>query len=188
MILILDNYDSFTYNLVDYFQQLGLEVDVIRNTMPRYQIDFKKYHGLVLSPGPEKPEKAGILMEVVKTQVGKLPILGICLGHQALGQYFGAKLVKASYPMHGKLSTIKVKNSVLFSGIPQKIEVVRYHSLILQSLPPALKITAETDTSEIMAFEHIQSKTAGIQFHPEAILTQYGLEMLKNWATFYNIV
>jgi len=188
LILIFDNYDSFTYNLVDYFGQIGIRNEVIRNDFPLAEIDFNKYSGIVLSPGPEKPYDAGNLMKVVENQIGKRPMLGICLGHQAIGQYLGAKLVKASYPMHGKLSTIHVEGEILFKSLPSTFNVVRYHSLVLQNLPSALKAVAYTKQQELMAFESHEFKVAGIQFHPEAILTEYGLEMLKNWATFYNIV
>jgi anthranilate synthase/aminodeoxychorismate synthase-like glutamine amidotransferase len=188
LILIFDNYDSFTYNLVDYFGQIGISTEVIRNDLPLAEIDFEKYSGIVLSPGPEKPDTAGNLMKVVETQIGKRPLLGICLGHQAIGQYLGAKLVKASYPMHGKVSKINVEEGILFKVLPSSFKVVRYHSLVLQDLPKSLKAVAYTEGQELMAFEHNELKVAGIQFHPEAILTEYGLEMLKNWVTFYNIV
>uniref|UniRef100_UPI004048E593 anthranilate synthase component II n=1 Tax=Roseivirga sp. TaxID=1964215 RepID=UPI004048E593 len=188
MILIFDNYDSFTYNLVDYFGQIGISTKVIRNDSPLAEIDFDKYSGIVLSPGPERPKNAGNLMIVVENQIGKRPMLGICLGHQAIGQYLGAKLVKASYPMHGKLSEINVEEAILFKALPASFKVVRYHSLVLQDLPKSLKAVAYTKGQELMAFESQEFKVAGIQFHPEAILTEYGLEMLKNWVTFYNIV
>jgi len=173
---------------VDYFGQLGIEAEVVRNDIDMTSLALFKYSGIVLSPGPEKPEKAGILMEVVKRKIGQAPILGICLGHQAIGQHFGASLVKADYPMHGKISKIKTRESVVFNGLPPEIEVVRYHSLVLENLPKTLSVTALSEKKEIMGFENINLKVTGIQFHPEAILTQYGLQMLKNWASFYNIV
>jgi anthranilate synthase/aminodeoxychorismate synthase-like glutamine amidotransferase len=188
LILLLDNYDSFTYNLVDYFGQLGIATDVVRNDINPKSIDFSKYTGLVLSPGPEKPKNAGYLMQIIDAQVGKMPILGICLGHQALGQYFGSDLVKANYPMHGKLSEIKPSKSFLFEGLPSAFSIVRYHSLILKNLPKNLIPIAYTSEKELMAFEDINLQITGIQFHPEAILTEYGLEMLNNWVSFYNIV
>lgn len=188
MILILDNFDSFTYNLVDYFGQLNIKAEVVRNNVPLSSLNFNHYSGLVLSPGPEKPEKAGILMEIVKKKIGSIPMLGICLGHQAIGQHLGATLTKAAYPMHGKISKIKTAKGIIFNGLPDEIEVVRYHSLVLQDLPKVLLPTALTQTGELMGFENVTLKATGIQFHPEAILTQYGLEMLRNWASFYNIV
>lgn len=188
MILLLDNFDSFTYNLVDYFNQLGIEVKVIRNDQPLSEVMAGSYQGVVLSPGPETPRMAGNLMQVIEHYTNKVPMLGICLGHQAIGQYFGADLVKAGYPMHGKLSKVTVTESALFHGLPPEIEVVRYHSLVLERLPEILKATAYTTAGELMAFENKELKVAGIQFHPEAVLTQYGLQMLKNWASFSNIV
>lgn len=146
------------------------------------------YSGVVLSPGPERPSNAGNLMDVIAYYENKLPVLGICLGHQAIGQHFGASLQKATYPMHGKVSRIKVSKGILFQGIPDEINVVRYHSLILRNLPETLKPVAFTDKNELMAFESTVGNMVGIQFHPEAVLTEYGLEMLKNWASFSNIV
>lgn len=188
MILLLDNYDSFTYNLVDYFQQIGVDVKVMRNDEALDVIISDTYAGIVLSPGPEKPENAGHLMKIVAHYLGKLPLLGICLGHQAIGLYAGADLVKAEKPMHGKISKITQNGSLLFSSLPSTFEVVRYHSLILENLPDGFAVTARTPNDEIMAFENIQLKAHGLQFHPEAILSQYGLDMLRNWVTFYNIV
>jgi len=188
VILLLDNFDSFTYNLVDYFNQLGIEVKVFRNNDALEEITAYPYTGVVLSPGPERPSSAGNLMEVIAFYEGRLPILGICLGHQAIGQYFGASLEKAAYPMHGKVSRIKVSEAVLFRGIPEQIEVVRYHSLILRNLPETLRPVAFSEKNELMAFESTTGNMTGIQFHPEAVLTDYGLEMLKNWASFSNIV
>ncbi len=144
MILLLDNFDSFTYNLVDYFGQLEVKTQVLRNNVSLAEIKQQEYTGIVLSPGPEKPDSAGVLMQVIDHYLGKLPMLGICLGHQAIGQYLGAKLVKAEYPMHGKISTIQVQQSLLFHDLPESFEVVRYHSLVLEALPPELTPTAHT--------------------------------------------
>lgn len=188
MILLIDNYDSFTYNLVDYFQQIGVAVKVVRNDEPVESITSGDYAGIVLSPGPEKPENAGNLMRAVDHFLGHLPMLGICLGHQAIGLKAGAQLVKAHRPMHGKISNISQDEGILFKSLPQKIDVVRYHSLILQDLPDEFKVTAKTSLGEIMAFDNQSLRAHGLQFHPEAILTEYGLEMLRNWVTFYNIV
>lgn len=188
MILLLDNYDSFTYNLVDYFAQLSVEVEVKRNDAPMEEIVAQNYSAVVLSPGPEKPHTAGRLMEVANHYLGKTPVLGICLGHQAIGLAYGAVLEKALKPMHGKLSQITTEEGVLFQGLPKTIDVVRYHSLILSEIPFPFNITAKTLDGEVMAIESKELMACGIQFHPEAILTEYGLEMLRNWATFYNIV
>ncbi len=190
MILLLDNYDSFTYNLVDYFQQLEVEVKVFRNDDPLDKIqDAGPYTGIVLSPGPERPQFSGNLLSVTKVFLGKVPVLGICLGHQAIAEHLGASLVKAQYPMHGKISRIKTTGGDIFNGLPEEFEVVRYHSLIVEKLPDSLIPTAFTDKGELMAFQGSNKLMAwGLQFHPEAILTQYGLEMLRNWVTFYNIV
>lgn len=189
MILLLDNYDSFTYNLVDYFNQLGVETKVFRNDSSIKDIQSFEYRGLVLSPGPEKPKSAGNLLEVVAAYLGKLPMLGICLGHQAIAEFLGGELVKANYPMHGKVSRIITEEGQVFNGLPDHFEVVRYHSLIIQNLPETLKATARTESQELMAYESESELMAwGLQFHPEAVLTQYGLDMLRNWVTFYNIV
>lgn len=186
--MLLDNFDSFTYNLVDYFNQLGVSVKVFRNSDSLEEIVSYTYTGVVLSPGPERPSAAGNLMDVIAHYNGKLPILGICLGHQAIGLYLGASLEKAAYPMHGKLSGVKTSAGILFKGIPEEIKVVRYHSLVLKNLPEEIKQVAFTSTRELMAFESKGGSLCGIQFHPEAVLTEYGLEMLKNWASFSNIV
>lgn len=188
MILLLDNFDSFTYNLVDYFNQLGIAVKVFRNSDTLEEITAYNYKGVVLSPGPERPATAGNLMKVIAYYEDKLPLLGICLGHQAIGEYFGASLEKAAYPMHGKVSRVKTSPGVLFRDIPDEITVVRYHSLVLKNLPETLKPVAFSSNKELMAFESATGSMTGIQFHPEAVLTEYGLEMLKNWASFSNIV
>ena len=181
VILLLDNYDSFTYNLVDYFFQLGVKCEVKRNDVSISAITAQKYDGVVLSPGGEEPSKAGILMDVLDYYVGKLPILGICLGHQAIGQYFGAQLVKAENPMHGKLSKIKCSEHPMFGSIPKKHDVVRYNSLLLADVDDPLKIIAQTANGEVMAVTHKEMPIWGVQYHPEAALSQYGLETLKNW-------
>ena len=188
MILLLDNFDSFTYNLVDYFGQLGIKTHVVRNNVPLGQITEQTYQGIVLSPGPEKPQMAGNLMQVIEHYLGKLPMLGICLGHQAIGEYLGARLEKASYPMHGKISAISTQGGRLFNGLPEKFNVVRYHSLALKQLPARLRPTATTTDGTLMAFESEALKVAGIQFHPEAALTEHGLHILSNWARFSDIV
>lgn len=188
MILLLDNFDSFTYNLVDYFGQLGIKTHVVRNNVPLTQITEQVYQGVVLSPGPEKPQTAGNLMQVIEHYLGKRPMLGICLGHQAIGEYLGAALEKANYPMHGKISAIKTQEGQLFNDLPKEFNVVRYHSLVLKRLPATLKPTAQTAEGTLMAFESEALNVFGIQFHPEAALTEHGLHILRNWARFSNIV
>lgn len=188
MILIIDNFDSFTYNLLDYFQQIGLNCLVYRNDMDPKEIFKNSFKGVVLSPGPGRPEKSGCLMEVIEHYQHTHPILGICLGHQAIGLHFGADLIEAQKPMHGKLSTVFHSNDILFTGIKEKIQVVRYHSLLLRNMSEDLEITAQTETGEIMAIKHKFLPIHGMQFHPEAILTEKGFEMLHNWARFYHLV
>ncbi|MBD0400440.1 MULTISPECIES: aminodeoxychorismate/anthranilate synthase component II [unclassified Flammeovirga] len=181
MILLLDNFDSFTYNLVDYFTQLGQKVEVVRNTTPLEEIVVYKYDAIVLSPGPETPDKAGNMLEVIDYYHKTHPILGICLGHQAIGEYFGGKVVKALKPMHGKISQIDVQTSVLFQKIPSEFSVVRYHSLILSNVPNTVEVVASSKEGEVMAIAHKNLPVFGVQFHPEAILTEFGLDILKNW-------
>ena len=179
--MLLDNFDSFTYNLVDYFEQLNVTPKVIRNNQSLEEITDNKYKGIVLSPGPGLPEESGNLMNVIGHYAGKLPILGICLGHQAIGQFFNATILKAKKPMHGKISRIFLEDDYLFKDIPDEISTVRYHSLILGNLPENLEIIARTENKEIMAIRHQIFNIRGLQFHPEAILTEYGKMILQNW-------
>lgn len=182
MILLFDNYDSFTYNLLDYLKQLNAEVLVLRNDAKSLEeIKQLSIEGIVISPGPGTPSNAGILHVLVKHYYNKLPILGICLGHQAIGEFFGAELVKANKPMHGKISEIVHSNHPMFNNVPMQFTAMRYHSLILKNLPNELKVTAKTNTDEIMAFAHTILPIWGIQFHPESVLTTHGLQMIKNW-------
>jgi len=188
MFLLLDNFDSFTYNLADYVAQCGADCRVLRNNVSLSEIRQADYEGIILSPGPETPRKAGCLMQVIDWYATRVPMLGICLGHQALGEYFGASLIRATQPMHGKISYIQCKpDQALFAGIPPAIEVVRYHSLILTHLPDCLEALARTDANELMAFRHKTLPLRGIQFHPEAALTQHGLKMINNWLNFARI-
>lgn len=181
-LLLLDNYDSFTYNLYDYLAQLGLPCTVLRNDQTTVEaIEAGKYAGIVLSPGPNRPSDAGILMDVLRRFYDQLPMLGICLGMQAMGELFGAKLVKASVPMHGKLSPIRHNGLGLFHGLAQDTPVMRYHSLILEQLPDVLEPTAWTAEGECMALRHRHHALVGVQFHPESILTKDGQTMLQNW-------
>lgn len=181
MILLVDNYDSFTYNLVDYLLQLNTNLKIFRNDTPLEWIQDLDYTGVILSPGPGKPENSGNLYKLIAYFEDKLPILGICLGHQALGTHFGARLIKARKPMHGKRSTIRVKEDYLFKSFPENFRVVRYHSLILEELGEDIEPIAFTDQGEIMAIRHKTKNIRGVQFHPEAFLTDFGFEIIKNW-------
>ena len=188
MIVLIDNYDSFTYNLVDYFGQLGVKVKIFRNDVSLHTINLVPFRGIVLSPGPGKPLLAGNLKQIVARYIGKTPMLGICLGHQAIAEHFGAELTKAEYPMHGKISGVYYNGGKAFAGVPNPFNAVRYHSLIVRHLPQNLTPIAKTSNGELMAFESEAHLMAwGLQFHPEAIHTQHGLEILKNWIKFYNI-
>lgn len=189
MLLMIDNYDSFTYNLVQYFGELGVEVQVYRNdqiTLEQIETLVPKY--LVISPGPCTPNEAGISMVAITHFAGKLPILGVCLGHQSIGQVFGGKVVHAGQVMHGKTSMVKHNNIGVFKGLNNPLEATRYHSLVVErtSLPDCLEVTAWTETAdgqpdEIMGIRHRELAIEGVQFHPESILTQQGHEMLKNF-------
>jgi anthranilate synthase/aminodeoxychorismate synthase-like glutamine amidotransferase len=183
-LLLLDNFDSFTYNLLDYLRQLGCEVVVRRNDVPLQSLEELEFDGIVLSPGPGTPHEAGILMPVIKAWHQRVPILGVCLGHQAIGEFFGAELVRGSRPMHGKVSEIEwAQPDALWQGLPQHMPVTRYHSLILQHLPATFDVLARTADvhHEIMAFRHQHLPLCGVQFHPEALLTPHGLALLGNW-------
>jgi anthranilate synthase/aminodeoxychorismate synthase-like glutamine amidotransferase len=186
MLLILDNFDSFTYNLVDYFYQLGHECEVIRNTTNPEEIEISKYTGIVITPGPEIPEKANHLMAIIAKYAGKIPTLGICLGHQALALHYGATLHK-SIPVHGKLSNVLLdKTDSWFQGFPKEIKVIRYHSWSVKELPGDLMPLAFTEDHILMAFRHCALPVYGIQFHPESILTEKGIYILKNWLRINN--
>ncbi|MGM0580242.1 MAG: anthranilate synthase component II [Bacteroidota bacterium] len=188
MILIVDNFDSFTYNLVDYFNQLGEECEVVRNNINPEKLEKNKYSALVLSPGPGKPDEAGFLMDYIHAFENKLPILGICLGHQAIAKYFGGAIVKAIKPMHGKISNIQLLHKdEIFEGIENDFEVVRYHSLVVENLENTLlKPLAKTEENENMIFKHQFLPIYGIQYHPEAALTKFGLQILTNWKMTVN--
>ncbi|WP_242929488.1 anthranilate synthase component II [Pontibacter vulgaris] len=187
MLLLLDNFDSFTYNLVDYFGQLGVEAHVVRNDVPLEQITKLPVTAIVLSPGPGTPENAGIMMDVIRYYHEQVPMLGICLGHQALGEFFGARLEKGIRPMHGKISEMICEEDLIFAGLPTQMPVVRYHSLVLRHLPESILALAHTQDGELMAFRHKELNLYALQFHPEAALTTYGLQMLKNWVSIVNI-
>ena len=184
MLLMIDNYDSFTYNLVQYFGELGQAVEVYRND----EIDLDRIAALkpdyiVISPGPCTPNEAGVSVPVIKQFAGKIPILGVCLGHQSIGQAFGGKIVHAKQLMHGKTSEIHHKNIGVFAGLPSPFTATRYHSLVIEreSLPECLEITAWTDDGEIMGVRHKTLAVEGVQFHPESILTEHGHAMLENF-------
>jgi anthranilate synthase component 2 len=181
LILVVDNFDSFTYNLVDYFEQLGQQVVVQRNNAPLSDLLSEAYRGIVLSPGPGIPSEAGSLMNIIDYYSTRIPMLGICLGHQALAEYFGGQLTKAIRPMHGKISEITHQDESVFVNLPLKFKVVRYHSLIVQNLPDVLVVLANDDDKQVMALQHVQLPIAGLQFHPEALLTEFGLDILRNW-------
>ena len=189
MILILDNYDSFVYNLVDYFQQIGVNVIVKKSDASLNDIKSLAFDAIIISPGPETPDKAGITNQVIEYYHQKLPILGICLGHQALGLFFGCDLVKANYPKHGKISEIKTSTNDIFANLPLKFNVTRYHSLVLKNISTELITTSVSlDDNEIMSFKHEKLPIWGIQFHPEAVLTEHGIKILENWARINNLI
>lgn len=184
-VLVVDNVDSFTYMLVDYLHQVGAHCHVVRNNASMAQLTEKPVDGVLLSPGPGTPRQAGRLMDVLAYYYKRVPILGICLGHQAIGEFFGASLVMADKPMHGKVSRIQVEtNDALFRRLPAQIAVTRYHSLVLQNLPETLVSTAVTAQQERMAIRHRTLPIWGLQFHPEATLTEFGLLILSNWINF----
>lgn len=189
MLLMIDNYDSFTYNLVQYFGELGADVQVVRNDqITTDEIARLKPKHIVISPGPCTPNEAGVSLETIKTFAGAIPILGVCLGHQAIGQVFGGNVVRARQVMHGKTSAIYHNGIGIFAGLPSPFEATRYHSLIIEktSCPAELEITAWTrlpdgSVDEIMGVRHRQHAIEGVQFHPESILTQHGHDILRNF-------
>jgi anthranilate synthase component II len=185
MILVIDNYDSFTWNLVQYFGELGAEVRVVRNDeVDAAGIAAMRPAKLVLSPGPCTPSEAGITLTAIREFAGKLPILGVCLGHQAIGQAFGGEVVHAGKVMHGKTSTIRHDGRGVFLGVPNPFAATRYHSLAIRraSLPDCLEITAESEDGEIMGVRHRSLAVEGVQFHPESILSEHGHALLRNFA------
>ena len=184
MILMIDNYDSFTYNIVQYMGELGADIQVERND----QISIEEIESLnpkkiVISPGPCTPDKAGISIETIRYFAGKIPLLGVCLGHQSVGAAFGGEVVKAGKLMHGKTSEVRHDGKTLFKGLPNPFTATRYHSLVLnrKTLPDCFEITAESDDNEIMGIRHKELSVEGVQFHPESILTTHGKDLLKNF-------
>ena len=184
MLLLLDNYDSFTYNVYQLICDLGKEVEVVRNDMITCEeVEKRGYEAIVISPGPGVPADGGISEDLIDYIKGKVPILGICLGHQAIGEVFGGKIVNAGEIVHGKTSPIKHCGKGIFEGIPQNVEIGRYHSLIISrdGLPDCIEVTAELESGMIMAVRHKEYDINGMQFHPESILTPMGREMMDNW-------
>jgi len=184
MLLLIDNYDSFTYNLVHFLGELGADCEVVRNDkIGVAQAIARKPQGIVLSPGPCTPNEAGICLNLIAKAGADIPILGVCLGHQAIGQVYGGKVVRAPTPMHGKLSRITHKGKGVFKGLPKRFEVTRYHSLIVDraSLPGCLTVTAETSDGLIMGLQHKVHPVYGVQFHPESIASEHGHALLANF-------
>ena len=186
-LLVIDNYDSFTYNLVQYFGELGANCEVLRNDEKNLDdIVIEPYDGLVISPGPCNPDQAGISLPAVKRWAGQKPLLGVCLGHQCIGQAFGGKIVRAARLMHGKTSPVHHLNEEIFEGLPNPFSATRYHSLVIEpsSLPDILEITAWTEEQEIMAVRHRELEVWGVQFHPESLATDSGIMVLKNFLKY----
>ncbi len=184
MVLVIDNYDSFTYNLVQYLGELGQELKVVRNdAMTVDQIAALKPERIVISPGPCTPKEAGISVDTIKRLAGSIPILGVCLGHQSIGEAFGGEVVRAERLMHGKTSMIRHDQQTIFRNPPNPFEATRYHSLIVrrETLPSCLEVSAETAEGEIMGLRHRTLPVEGVQFHPESILTRPGKELLRNF-------
>jgi len=183
-VLVIDNYDSFTYNLVQYLGELGAEVQVVRNDAIEVEDALRLApERIVLSPGPCTPNEAGICVPLIRAVAGKIPLLGVCLGHQAIGAAFGGEIVRALRPMHGKTSLVHHTGQGVFHGLPNPLRVIRYHSLVIRrdTLPDELEITAETDEGEIMGIRHKHYPIEGVQFHPESIMSEAGLELLRNF-------
>jgi anthranilate synthase/aminodeoxychorismate synthase-like glutamine amidotransferase len=184
MILVIDNYDSFTYNLVQYLGELGQTIEVYRNdAITSAEIEQRQPDHLLISPGPCSPKEAGVSVEVIRHFAGKIPLLGVCLGHQSIGYAFGANIVRANRLMHGKTSPIQHTNMGVFTDLPQNFTATRYHSLLIEraTLPDCLEITAETAEGEIMGVRHRTLPVEGVQFHPESVLTEHGYQLLKNF-------
>ena len=186
MLLMIDNYDSFTYNLVQYLGELGEDVRVYRNDeITLEEIERLAPDRIVVSPGPCTPNEAGISVPLIQKFAGKIPILGVCLGHQSIGQAFGGKVVHAGKVMHGKTSTVHHTDEGVFRGLPQDFHATRYHSLVIErsSMPDCLEITAQSEDGEIMGVRHKELAVEGVQFHPESILTEHGHQLLRNFLT-----
>ncbi len=188
MIIMIDNYDSFTYNLVQFVGELGEELHVYRNDkITIEEIERLSPDYLMISPGPCTPNEAGISMDAIRHFAGKIPILGVCLGHQSIGQVFGGKVIRAQRLMHGKTSEIYHDGKTIFQGIPSPFTAARYHSLIVEeeTIPDVLEVTARTAEGEVMAVRHREYPIEGVQFHPESIITQHGKQLLRNFLTAF---
>ncbi len=184
MLLMIDNYDSFTYNLVQYFGELGADVQVYRNdTITAEEIEKLNPEQVVVSPGPGTPKEAGVSVEVIRRFAGRLPVLGVCLGHQSLAYAFGGEIIRADRLMHGKTSRITHDDRTIFQGLPNPFEATRYHSLIVhrETLPQDFEISATTNEGDIMGLRHLPTGAEGVQFHPESILTKAGMDLLRNF-------
>lgn len=184
MLLVIDNFDSFTYNLVQYFGQLGETQQVFRNNAITVEEALAlNPDRVMISPGPCSPNEAGVSLAMIQAFAGKKPLLGVCLGHQSIGQHFGGKVVRADRLMHGKTSPVKHRDTDIFAGLPNPMEATRYHSLIVEraSLPDCLEVTAETEEGEIMGLAHKELPIWGVQFHPESLATEQGMKMLENF-------
>ena len=185
-ILVIDNYDSFVFNLVQYIGELGCEIDVVRNDrIDIATIDSKKYSGVVISPGPGTPTEAGISVEIIRQLGQNLPIFGVCLGHQAIGEAYGANVIRAPYPMHGKTSMISHDGTAIFRALENPFRATRYHSLIVEesSLPPELVVSARSEDGLVMGLRHEKFPIWGVQFHPESIYTTRGKDLVRNFVT-----
>jgi para-aminobenzoate synthetase component II len=183
-VVVVDNYDSFTYNLVQYVMSLGVDCDVrLNDRTTSAEIGSAKPAGILLSPGPGTPDDAGVTLDVIRDHAGTIPILGVCLGHQSIGQAFGGTVLRAPELMHGKTSPIEHDGRTIYQGIPSPFQATRYHSLIVEekSLPDCLEITARAPTGEIMGLRHKTQPVEGVQFHPESILTEHGMRLVENW-------
>lgn len=185
MLLVIDNYDSFTYNLVQYLGEMGAEMRIFRNdeiTADAIETDLKPER-ILISPGPGTPDDAGVSLEVIERFAGRLPILGVCLGHQAIGQHFGGKVIRAPEPVHGKPVTVHHDGRTIFAGIPDGFAAGRYHSLVVErdSMPECLEVSATSPDGLVMAMRHRELPIEGVQFHPESILTEHGKTMLRNF-------
>lgn len=183
-ILLIDNYDSFTYNLVHYLQALGAQVEVVRNdALSVRDVLAKKPDGIVISPGPATPDTAGICLDLIRQNDGTIPLLGVCLGHQSIGQVYGGQVVRAAQVMHGKTSPVTHTGKGVFAGLPSPFTATRYHSLIVarDSLPETLEVTAETADGTIMGLQHKTKPVFGVQFHPESIASEHGHDLLRNF-------
>ena len=181
MLLIIDNYDSFTFNLVQGFQSLDVSTEVVRNDIPLASLLDRKPSRIVISPGPKRPADAGVSNDVLRELAGKLPILGVCLGHQCIGTVFGGRVARAKRIMHGKTSPIHHDGAGIFQDLPNPFQAMRYHSLIVEEVPAGFEITARTDQNELMGIRHEEWPLEGVQFHPESYRTDTGIQILKNF-------